>query len=256
MEELSIKIKKDVDLSNSMVIIGFPTVGLIGSIACNYISKKLNLEQIGSIHSKYFLPSVIIRDSKPIPPVRIYYTDDEFIKENENFDHLLAIVSDLPIPQPAIYPMINEMLKWSDDGNVSLFLGLEGLKSKDKKEDQVDVYGVGSTKKMVDTLNKYDIEKTKEGMIAGFNGGLMLAETNRNEDMLCLLTEAHSLFPDSRAAGRLLEKVDEMLPEVDIDLEPLYDEAEKIEKSIRKFMEQSKQSAPQMQQVSKPPMYG
>jgi uncharacterized protein len=35
-----------------------------------------------------------------------------------------------------------------------------------------------------------------------------------------------------------------MLPEIKIDPEPLYKEAEEIEKNIRKFMEQSKPTAP------------
>jgi uncharacterized protein len=233
MDEISINLDEDIDISNSLVVLGFPTVGLIGSIAGNYISNSLNLKRVGSINSKYFLPSVIIRDSKPIPPVRIYHAGREICDENEICDNLVVIVSEFPIPPQIVNPLIEKITEWTDKENVSLFLGLEGLKSTDKSENQVDVYGVGSNSKMIDILNNYNIEKIKDGMIAGFTGAFLSTETERKGNMVCMLTEAHLAYPDSRAAGRLLEKIDQMLPGVNLDLKPLYEEAEKIENKIK-----------------------
>jgi predicted ATP-grasp superfamily ATP-dependent carboligase len=62
------------------------------------------------------------------------------------------------------------------------------------------------------------------------------------------------MFPDYRAAGRLLEKIDRMLPGVDLDLNPLYDEAENIEKKIKDYMKKSK-NYPQIPQTNIPGMY-
>jgi hypothetical protein len=36
-------------------------------------------------------------------------------------------------------------------------------------------------------------------------------------DVICLLSEAHSTYPDSRAAGNLLKKLSVMLPDIKID---------------------------------------
>ena len=74
-------------------------------------------------------------------------------------------------------------------------------------------------------------------------------------DVICLLSEAHSAFPDSRAAGNLLKKLDIMLPEIKIDPKPLYKEAERIEVQIKKFMEQSKPTAPSLPPIPTQ-MYG
>ena len=254
MDEISIKLKKDIDLSNSLVILGFPTAGLIGSIAGNYISNSLKLERVGSINSKYFMPSVIIRNSKPIPPVRIYHANKDVCGENDICDNLVTIVSEFPITPQIVNPMIEKILDWTDQHNISMFLGLEGLKSTKKKEDEVEVYGIGSNSDMVDVLNSFNIEKIKEGMIAGFTGAFLSAQTERNKDMICMLTEAHLAFPDSRAAGRLLEKVDEMLPGVNLNLEPLYDEAEKIENNLKEYMKQSQQM-PRAKKSDVPNMY-
>lgn len=256
MEELSIKLNDEVDISNSMVVLGFPTVGLVGSIAGNFIANSLDLDYIGSISSKFFIPSVVIRNSKPMPPLRIYHagSDSDICKKNDICDNLVTIVSDFPIPNRSVYPLIDNLFTWFDKKNISLFLGLEGMKSIEKKEDQVDVYGIGSNTKMVEILKDHDLEIIKDGMITGFTGALLERIAEKNENMICMLTEAHSTYPDSRAAGRLLEKVDDMLPSVEMDLEPLYEEAEKLEKKIKKYLEQSKQTS-QSQKTNIPQMY-
>lgn len=254
MEDISINLEEDIDISNSLVILGFPTVGLIGSIAGNYISNSLDLKRVGSINSKYFMPSVLIRDSKPIPPVRIYHAGKEICSENKICDNLVVIVSEFPIPPQIVNPLIEKILDWTDKKDVSLFLGLEGLKSTEKNQDQVDVYGVASNSEMIDILNKFNIEKIKDGLIAGFTGAFLSAETERKQDMICMLTEAHLAYPDSRAAGRLLEKIDEMLPGVNLELEPLYEEAEKIENKIKNNIKRTQQ-IPRAKKENVPNMY-
>ena len=46
-----------------------------------------------------------------------------------------------------------------------------------------------------------------------------------------------------------------MIPEIKIDPKPLYEEAEQIEQNLRKFMEQSKPTAPTAQPIPSH-MYG
>ena len=104
-------------------------------------------------------------------------------------------------------------------------------------------------------LKKYKIEETQEGMITGVTGVLLYEGVLMHRDVMCLLSEAHSSYPDSRAAGNLLKKLDVMLPEIKIDPKPLYKEAEKIEEQIKKFMEQSKPTAPSIPPIPTQ-MYG
>ena len=99
---------------------------------------------------------------------------------------------------------------------------------------------------MKNILKKYNIEETKEGMINGVSGVLLYEGTHMKQDVLCLLSEAQSEYPDSRAAAVLVEKLDIMLPGIKIDPDPLFKEADIIEKKIRAYMEQSKPTAPQL----------
>jgi len=97
---------------------------------------------------------------------------------------------------------------------------------------------------MNDILKKYAIEETKEGMITGITGVLLFEGARLKQDVLCLLAEAHSSYPDSRAAALLVETIDKMLPEIKIDTQPLYKEAEDIEQKIRSFIKQAQPTAP------------
>jgi uncharacterized protein len=97
---------------------------------------------------------------------------------------------------------------------------------------------------MKDLLKKYSIEETKEGMITGITGVLLFEGARLKRDVLCLLAEAHSSYPDSRAAALLVEALDKLLPEIEIDTQPLYKEAEDIEQKIRAFIKQAQPTAP------------
>ena len=244
MEDITIIEYNEVDLSNSMLVVAFPTVGLISSIAGNFVVKSLKLKEIGTIISKHFMPATVIHDSNPSPPVRIY-AGKKKCGPDDTCEQLAVIISEFMPPMEVIKPLVDKILEWSKEKRVKTIVALEGTHAlgeiKDKKP---KIYGVGSTPEMSNLLKKYKIDKTQEGMITGVTGVLLYEGVIMHRDVLCLLAEAHVSYPDSRATGSLLEKLDKMLPMIKIDPKPLYKEAEDIENKIRTFMEQSKPTAP------------
>ena len=242
------------DLSNSLLVVAFPTVGLISSIAGHYIVDTLDLDEIGAIISKDLMPATVIHKSKPSPPVRIY-AGEKKCGPGGKCEQIAVIISEFMPPFNIVKPVADIILEWATKKGVKAIISLEGTHAVGKDRKNMKVYGVGSNKDMNEVLKKYKINKTKEGMITGVNGVLLYQGVIQNRDVMCLLSEAHSKFPDSRAAGNLLKKVDVMLPEIKIDPEPLYKEAETIEKKLRKFLKQSKPTAPQMTSVPEQ-MYG
>ena len=255
MEDIELIEYKDVDLSNSMLVVAFPTVGLISSIAGHFVIDSLKLDEIGTIVSKQFMPATVIHKSNPSPPVRIY-AGEKKCGPDGSCEQLAVIISEFMPPWNIIKPLADNILEWSDKKGCKTIVALEGTHAVgEKDEKKLQVYGVGSNIEMKNLLKKYKINETQEGMITGVTGVLLYEGVLMNRDVLCLLAEAHTSFPDSRAAGNLLEKLDIMLPEIKIDPEPLYKEAEEIEKNIRKFMEQSKPTAPSLPPIPTQ-MYG
>jgi uncharacterized protein len=246
MNDIKIFEYDDVDLSNSMLVVAFPTVGLISSIAGNYVVKSLKLKEIGAIISKHFMPATVIHNSNPSPPVRIYAGKKKCGPDGK-CEQLAVIISEFMPPLEIIKPLVDKILEWSEEKRVKTIVALEGTHAVGEVKDKIPkIYGVASTPEMNNLLKKYKINKTKEGMITGVTGVLLYEGLIMRRDVLCLLAEAHVSYPDSRATGRLLEKLDIMLPMIKIDPEPLYKEAEDIESKIRTFMEQSKPTAPSL----------
>jgi len=243
MEDIELIEYKKMDLSNSLLIVAFPTVGLISSIAGHYIIDSLKLDEIGTIISNDFMPATVIHKAKPSPPVRIY-AGAKKCGPNGECEQIAVIISEFMPPYNIIKPLADLILDWASKKGCKTVVALEGTHTFGDVKKQLKVYGVGSTNRMKNFLKTYKIEETQEGMITGVTGVLLYEGVLKNHDVICLLSEAHSDFPDSRAAGNLLKKLDVMLPVIDIDPEPLYKEAEKIEEQIRRFMQQSKPTAP------------
>jgi uncharacterized protein len=245
MNDLEIVEYKKTDLSNSLLIVAFPTVGLISSIAGHFIVDTLKLEEIGAIISKEFMPATVIHNYKPSPPVRIYAGEKKCGPDGK-CEQVAVIISEFMPPYTIVKPVADLILDWAEKKGCKAIVSVEGTHAVGKEKEKMNVFGIGSNKTMVNFLKRHKIKDTKEGMITGVNGVLLYQGVLKNKDVMCLLSEAQSNFPDSRAAGNLLEKIDIMLPEIKIDPEPLYKEAELIEKKLHKFLKQSKPTAPQL----------
>ena len=248
MDDVEIVEYKDVDLSDSMLVVAFPTVGLISSIAGHYVIDSLNLEEVGTVVSRYFMPATVIHKSRPSPPVRIY-AGEKTCKPDGSCEQIAVIISEFMPQLDIIKPLVDKLLEWADKKEVKTIVALEGTHAVGDTKSKLDVYGIGSTSVMKSFLKKHKVKETQEGMITGVTGVLLYQGVLMQRDIVCLLAEAHSKYPDSRAAGNILEKLDVMLPQIKIDPGPLYKEAEDIEKNIRRFMEQSKPTAPSLPQA-------
>ena len=246
MEELKLIEYKEIDLSNAMLLVAFPTIGLISSIAGHFIIDTLKLEEIGTITSPYFSPSTVIHNANPSPPVRIY-AGKKRCGPDGSCDQIAIIISEFMPPLNLIKPLADTILEWAAKKHCKVLLTIEGTHAvADQKLKKSQIFGVASTPSMKDVLKKYQINQTQEGMITGVTGVLLFEGKLQKRDVLCLLSEAFPSYPDSRAAATLLEKLDKMLPGIKIDPKPLYKEAEEIEKRIRTYMEQAKPTAPSL----------
>ena len=113
-EEIQIIEYKEVDLSNSILIEAFPTVGLVSSIAGHFIIDQLKLEEIGTISSRYFMPAAVIHNGMPSPPVRIY-AGKKICGPTGSCDQIVVIISEFMPAVDIIKPV----------GRCDSFLGKE-----------------------------------------------------------------------------------------------------------------------------------
>jgi len=262
MDEIKIYELKRLDLRNSAVIDGFPSVGLVSTITANYLIGILQMEQIGILDSIHFPTVSVVRNSEPLNPVRIYAK--EKVKEDEK--QVVVFISEFQPPPNLIKMIAGSILDWMVEQGCNLLISPEGLvidrgessqenpEEDDKEPEELEAYGIGSTENARNLLNKHDIQQFQEGVISGVAGVLLNEGKRRGFDVISLLAEARPNYPDARAAARVIEAIDKILLNKNIDVKPLYREAEGIEARIMNMQQQAK--SPSKKKAPIPQMYG
>ncbi len=247
---------KRMDLRGATVIDGFPSVGLVSSIVANYLINALGLEQIGIMDSSFFPTVSLIRDGQPMNPVRIYAGG----KSGGDQDQVVVFISEFQPPPNMIKGIAAAVLSWAEEQKCGLLVCPEGLiidreAVEEEENEDVEVYGVGSTARASDILRTNDVTIFEEGVITGVAGVLLNEGRKRDFDVIGLLSEAHPDYPDARAAARVIETIDKLMLHTTLDPRPLYEEAERIEEQLKTIHRQT-QGAKKSGLAPRPSMYG
>jgi uncharacterized protein len=260
-EDIEIYELKKMDIRGATVIDGFPSVGLVSSIVANYLINTLNLTQIGMMDSVYFPTVSLVREGVPHNPVRIY-AGEKVGTGSGSMDQLVVFISEFQPPPNLVKPIASMMIDWAQDQKCKMLVSPEGLvidresmEMEDPKDDsEVGVYGVGSTDWMREELKKNGVQEFTEGVITGVAGVLLNEGNRRDFNVATLLAEAHPDYPDARAAAKVMELINKFLLHIDLDVKPLYEEAERIESQLKTIHKQSSET--KKPGHNQPSMYG
>jgi len=274
---------KKTNLRGATVIDGFPSIGLVSSIVANYLVNALELEQVGIMDSNFFPSISLIRKAQPLNTVRIYASERVSGHDEDEIDQIVVFISEFQPPPNLIRPIASAMLDWIQEQRCSLLVSPEGLviERGDEEEGEgggaeeggagpggqmaandiepngrnIDLYGVGSTPAAMKILQDHNIPMFQDGVITGVAGVLLNEGKRRDFNVLSLLAEAHSNYPDARAAANIIEVLDRLVLNIHIDPKPLYKEAEAIEMQIKSIRSQAKTSKV-LKAPPQPRMYG
>ncbi|UCE38293.1 MAG: proteasome assembly chaperone family protein [Thermoplasmata archaeon] len=242
------------DCSRSMVIVSFPSPGLVGSLAASYMVRSLKLGRVGTFSSDDFVPTAVIYDGVPSPPVRVFGGKRECAPD-ELCNEILVIMSELPVPLGMIKSMSDVILNWCGDKNANMIVTLEGANTPLLPDQEPKVYAVGTTDKAREMISKHKIEPLTEGMVGGISGVLLYEGEEKEKDVLCLMAEANIELPGAMGAAKLVEIISRMLPELKIDPKPLFEEAKQLEDQIKNALKAASPLPPEDREVP-PGLYG
>ena len=234
MNDLVLHTYGELKSNDAVAIIGFPSLGLVSSIATSFLAKELKLDLIAAVSSPSFPPYAIVQGGVPMPPVRIYggcRKKDESCTDGIECEDLFVITSEF-VPKPdQTDEMASLIVDWCLRNNVHTVITLDGIPLF--APDMYSIIGVGSTENARQMMKDYEIESIEDGMVRGLSGMILLKASEIDLDVITLLGSAKQDMPDPKGAAKLMEPLTRLLPELKIDTEPLYKEAEEIEKKIR-----------------------
>lgn len=226
-------------LKGAKVVDGFPSVGLVSTIAANYLIDMLKLKQVGIMDAQHFPTLSVVHAGEPLNPVRIYggeLTDKEGKKQK-----IVVFISEFQPAPHLVRPIAEAILEWSKKIGADIVISPEGLVLEDEEtttDGETEVYAIGSTKETRKLIKDRDIPAFSHGIITGVSGVLLNIGKRENLPVVSILSEAHANYPDARSAATVIETICKLLA-LEINVEPLYKEAEGFEKQIRSLQKQA-----------------
>jgi uncharacterized protein len=238
--------KKTINTENSKIILGFPEVGLVGTIASMFLVETLKMEEVGYLRSSLFPPLIILHKGKPAFPVRIYSYNNTFL-----------ILSEIPIPPAAIFPLSSKIVNWAKENKADILLMIGGLPVPNRMDiEKPDVFTAVCGEKAERVVEQLGIKKLEEGMMVGPYAAMFMECYNKNVNAVLLSAQAFARYPDPGAAASVVTVLSRILG-VDIDIKPLLERAEELRIRLRDLMRTTSQTMARMgksQEHGIPPM--
>ena len=187
----------------------------------------MNIGQICGLDSDEFPPVSMIYDSKPKFPARIYA--DEKAK-------IVVFLSEFTPHPPMARNVANTVLSFAEESGCSRIISPE---TQILDDDGPKLFGIGSTDAARKELEQLEIEPLIHSMIPGISGVLLNEGKIRGLKVLVPIAQKSSNISDARTAAHVIEMINKLIHTINIDLEPLYNEAENVEKHLTVLRKQA-----------------
>lgn len=249
MDAPSLRINATIEHENAMVIACFPSVGMVSSIVAHYLIDHLDLEFVGGLVDDRLPALAMINQGVPLPPIRAYAGKPKC--SIEGCDQVILLMSEMVVPESLVHKIVWALFEWSKEHQLlagvvvdafskgGMKSGMDGVEPVVEYEDTeaIDVVGIGCNETVRSMLKEMNIPLLETGVIRGMNAGILSEASRRGLGTMSIMVEADPRFPDARAAAALIEKLNTLLPTIDLPQEPLLAEAEMLEAQISALME-------------------
>lgn len=226
--KITIKELRPLNLEGGFLIDGFPSVGFSSVIATESLIQTSQFKLAGIIDSDIFPPISLIKDGTPNYPTRIFVNDELKVA---------AFLSHLAVEESLQRNIARKMLRWAKDQKISLIVSSVSIKSANNDE---EIIAVGSTENATKKIKELSLKTLKHGTIPGIPGVLLNEGSLTQQDVIVILFHSDGTSPDFRSSAKLCMVMSQLIPGTSCDIAALQVEAEKIEKVIKKDVDEAR----------------
>ncbi len=243
MKTTVIKELRRVELKNPILVEGFPGLGMVGSIATQYLARQLKAQKLAILYSPHF-PYHVLVDNKG--GARLLRGEFYFLKNESGENDLIFLTGDSQAQTiEGQFEVANSILDFAEKKKVKTIITIGGYRNE--VEDTPKVVAVSTNPALFQKALKARAVSSDAGTpIVGTAGLLLGLAKFRKIDAICLLGETRGYLPDPNTAKSVIEILQEIL-DVKVDLKGLDKEIERskdildrmrdIEKRRVKYME-------------------
>lgn len=213
--------------NSSILLLGIPGPGLIGTLSLTYIVHFLKMEFVGEIESIQASSVVFIDNGQIIGPVRIYKKDKVF-----------AILSDIPIDYDLASGFTDAVIEFSRKNHVDMIVLLSGIHTPGRDIANLKTYGLVTNETLDTVLYKNDIPKFLSGMITGPDATILTYLKHSSIPTAVLFTECNFFFPDPESAMHTIRTIARIL-NTEIDLTEFKKQIDFLRLQNRQLMEET-----------------
>ena len=204
------------------IIVGFPGVGLVGPIVTEFLIDHMKTEQIGKFLYDELPAMVPIHKGKLVDPMSVHYSAK----------HNTLIVYTILNLKKYEWKVAAEIAKLASDLHAKEILCIDGATAVGEAGEIIYAYG----NPQLTTLGAKPME---ESVIMGISGALLLSAKNVN----CIFATSQSEMPDSKAAAEVVKFLDKYMG-LEVDYQPLLEQAKMFEDKIKTLMTKGQQLDP------------
>ena len=211
----------------SILFIGIPGPGLIGTLSLTYIVHSLKMEMVGEMeHSR--MPSIVfIDEGNLVGPIRLFKRDS-----------LFAVVSDVPVDYSFVEGFAESTVDFCKKNKVDMIVVLSGIHVQERNLSNLKTYGIVTDQRIEKVLYENEIPKFLSGMITGPDAALLTFLKNSPIPTMVLFTECNFFFPDPEAAIHTIKTVSHIL-KTEIDLTEFKKQIEFLRLQSRQLMQET-----------------
>jgi len=224
MKTVNLYVDEIKSFNKPLIILGFQGVGLVGTIAAQYLAANMKMDKVGYISSPELPPLALLIEGEIVHPIRIY--------SNKARD-IIIIESELPIQQKLSYQISDEIINFAKKVKAREILCLEGIASLDGDEIS-DVYFMRTN----EAKFKGKVRELKNGIIIGLSASVMLKSLETKVLATCLMAESRSDMPDGVAAAAVLDKFKDLYG-LTVDTGSLKKQAVDFEKKLGRVLKEA-----------------
>jgi len=220
------KISKITSQEN-ILLVGFPSNGLVGTFTISYLIHNLDMKQIGEIDHLNLPPTLFVEDGEILQPIRIYKKNNIFV-----------IMSDLPLDPDLAYDFAEAILEYCKKNDIQKIIIVSGMETINKDPEEPKIYGLVTHKSLEEILYANQISKFLTGSIFGTDAIIITVFRKSKIPTLILYAECHPFFPDPEASIIAITTLAKVL-NIEVDTTDIQKKMERLRIQHRNLMEET-----------------
>jgi uncharacterized protein len=180
----------------TILLVGIPGPGLIGTLSLNYIIHSLKMEIIGEVENPEMTPVLFIDDGEIFGPIRIYKSGSLFV-----------VLSDTPIDYELAPGFSQSIIEFAKKNKIDIIVIPTGIHVPDRNVENTKTYGLVTNEKLDATMYENGIPKFLSGVVAGPDAIILTRLRNSPIPTLILFTECNLFFPDPESAINTIKTI-------------------------------------------------